>query len=167
MSKPGLYREASHSGSWYSASGNCQYSSVGVSMLYASCVIFVCFYFVFWLSLRYVDVLGCIALYSLRTLKQYPSKPLVAARSWDSHHQGFNADIHRCQKSAICVHLLLHPVPLGWRWSQTYPAIPPHNRQCKRLKTRTVFSSLTAMYEVCILLTWLTLQNFLACLLCC
>lgn len=39
MSKPGLYREASHSGSWYSASGNCHCSSLACVMLAAGIVL--------------------------------------------------------------------------------------------------------------------------------
>ena len=116
MSKPGLYREASHSGSWYSASGNCQYSSVGVSMLHASCVIFVCFYLVCLLPLCYIGVLRHLTLGSFRILKQYPIKTITCCKKLDRHHQSFNVDSNRFEKSAI---VFLH---LSTAYSLSYSA---------------------------------------------
>lgn len=54
MSNRVICRDASHSGSWYSSSGNCQSSTVGVSMLCAS---YVCAS-VFLTAVCCIDVLG-------------------------------------------------------------------------------------------------------------
>lgn len=148
MSKPGLYREASHSGSWYSASGNCQYSSVGVSMLYASCVIFVCFYFVFPIVIvscgcfkpsgsvqsscpqtqthKNRDLLQETDITGASTLPRIDVKSLLSWLTFGSCWQP---------------HLV---IPFGSRWKVS--AVP----LCEWLKTRQVFPFLTVIYEVCI-----------------
>lgn len=168
MSKPGLYREASHSGSWYSASGNCQYSSVGVSMLYASCVIFLCFYFVFWLSLCYIDVLRRLTVCGLRILKQYPIKTITCCKKLRDITRALTLTSIDLKSLLLCLTFIFcwQPIPFGSRWSQAYSAIPPHTVNVNDWKQEQSFlfdSYLWSLY----LLTWLTLQNFLACLLCC
>lgn len=128
MSKPGLYREASHSGSWYSASGNCQYSSVGVSMLDASCVIFLCFYFVFWLSLSYIDAFSRLTLCSLRILKHYPIKTVTCCKKQTDTTRALTLTLIELKSLLLCLTFICcwQPIHFGLRWSQAYCAVPSH-----------------------------------------